>query len=149
MKGLKLLLLGFLFSAGLTSPVEAATAGKYRCTAVVGPFADIGDTSGTRVVFFVQHYNPTGSVQSIRRVQAWDDFGDLIFDTGSIPAGVVVVPPRAAITAFSLDSLLLAGVQVLVSWSQGVDGPAPIARTDFILFDSGDGVRSAGRTACP
>jgi hypothetical protein len=137
--------IALLLLVGATGVAIADTAGSYRCVAVTGT---IDESSVT--VPLVMHYNPNSISQSIRQIQIFDAEGVLFYDSGAIPVGEFVVPPRGSSPVAFLMGELGGGVQVIVRWSQGSDKKPPIARLN--LFHSDETVtyiRSASQSNCP
>ena len=115
-----------LFSAAFA---EAALSGVYRCE------AGFGDES------VVEHYNPVGIPQVIRRIRIYNSSGVLVLDSGPI---VGVVPARGS----ALVTNLFAGEQSLVTWTQAADTALPIPRMDTFIVVGPD-VTSISRVNCP
>jgi hypothetical protein len=122
---------------GPAREVGAVRSGAYRCT---------GALDNVSRFMTVTHYNPTGNVQTIRRIRIFDSLGRLYFDASDIAREVpalgsvsfdVATPPRG------FDE-----VQFVVFWTQVLDTLGPIPRAEFVLVNqSGD--NSLARTGCP
>ncbi len=128
---------------GLAGEAHAVLGGNYRCTVSLDE-----DAFGNLWFPILEHYNPNPGAQSIRRIRVFDSTGTLVLDTGPIPAGAVLVAGRGAL-AFVPPFPALGLFQIVVSFSQAVDGQNPLARMDVLLVDSGGAFKSVARTHCP
>jgi hypothetical protein len=142
-KRISAIAISLLLIIGLTAEAQAVTSGSYRCVAVEGSF------DGTTLIFpEIIHYNPNATgVQSIRRIRIFDSLGVLLSDESSAP-GVFPVAGRGSFPISVSGIGFFEGLQVIVNWSQTVDGVAPIPRLNLYNFD-GAVIASAGQSNCP
>src|SRR5262249_18477003 len=69
-----------------------AWAGSYKCVLATGTI----DQGGSLTLPVIFHFNTGSATQSITRTQVFDSGGNLIYDTGPIPVGAIVAPPRGS-----------------------------------------------------
>jgi hypothetical protein len=129
MKRIAALVIALLLVVGLAAEARAALSGLYTCVALQGLAG-----GGTGILPIIIHYNPTNAAQSIRRVRVFDSAGALNFDSGPIPAGATVVPPRGSFPIVIVTGAF-EGARYVINWSQSVNGAAPIPRLDLMLID--------------
>ena len=110
---------------------QAVTSGTIRCVGPQGTFDGY-----TVTLPLVSIYNPNSSVQSIRQVSIRDADGILVFDSGPLPSGQVLVPGYAwfPILAAELTGSE-GGLLIQVKWSQGADKRAPIVKVNLLHGD--------------